>query len=145
MLSDQWICGFTDGEGCFHIGISAHPSSSTGYQVLLEFVITQHKRDEQLLYRIKERFGVGVVRNARARNCDIKCYRVRGHANLRDIIIPFFEQNPLLTQKKFDFAKFRRVVILMERKEHLTEEGLKEIRRIRGESQQSATSTTNIP
>ena len=145
MLSDQWICGFTDGEGCFHIGISQHPESTTGYQVLPEFLITQHKRDEQLLHRIKERFEVGVVRNARGRNSPIMCYRVRGHKNLRDVIIPFFEQNPLLTQKKFDFLKFRRVIILMERKEHLTEAGLNEIRRIRDELQQSETNRPNIP
>ncbi|HYS43101.1 MAG TPA: hypothetical protein VEM32_03885 [Geobacteraceae bacterium] len=45
-------------------------------------------------------------------------------------IIPFFEANPLITAKAEDFRKFSVVVRMMERKLHLTVEGLTEIARI---------------
>jgi hypothetical protein len=43
-LDAQWIAGFVDGEGCFHIGINQNKDMLLGYQVLPEFVVTQHKR-----------------------------------------------------------------------------------------------------
>ena len=35
-LDAQWITGFVDGEGCFHVGINPHRETTTGYQVLPE-------------------------------------------------------------------------------------------------------------
>lgn len=131
-ISEQWMTGFTDGEGTFHIGISKNPTMKLGFQVLLEFVITQHKRDEQLLNKIKNYFKVGVVRHSNSRG-DILCYRVRSRKHLREVILPFFEKNGLQTQKKFDFQKFKQVFNLMEKEEHLTPEGLAEIRAIRNQ------------
>jgi len=107
-ISEQWIAGFTDGEGTFHIGINKNPTMTTGYQVLLEFVITQHERDEPLLNKIKEYFECGVVRNSNGRG-NIRIYRIRNKEHLRDIIIPFFERNPLQTQKKFDFENLKKL------------------------------------
>jgi hypothetical protein len=131
-ISEQWITGFTDGEGCFHIGISKNENTTLGYQVLLDFVITQHERDEQLLNDIKNYFGVGVVRKSNGRG-DILCYRVRAQKHLKEIIIPFFEKNPLRTKKKFAFQRFRQALIFIENKEHLTLEGLQKIRKLRDE------------
>ena len=37
----------------------------------------------------------------------------------------------LKSKKKIDFINFRRVLLLMEKKEHLTPEGLKKIRKLR--------------
>ena len=49
-LDSQWITGFVDGEGCFHVGINPHPSMKTGFQVLPEFTVVQHERDVQVLH-----------------------------------------------------------------------------------------------
>ena len=35
-LTDQWILGFVDGEGCFHIGITVNKTMKLGYQVIPE-------------------------------------------------------------------------------------------------------------
>jgi hypothetical protein len=59
------------------------------------------------------------------------CYRVRGHENLLHRIIPFFEKHQLKTRKRVDFAKFRKVVLLMEKEEHLKPDGLEKIRQIK--------------
>lgn len=127
-LESQWIVGFVDGEGCFHIGINENKTFKLGYQVLPEFVIVQHKRDVKLLYNIKSFFGCGIVK----RNHDDRmCFCVRKHEHLLNIIIPFFEKHQLKSLKKVDFLKFRKVVMLMEKKKHLTLEGIEEIRKIR--------------
>ena len=123
-LNAQWIVGFVDGEGCFHIGINKNQEMKLGVQVLPEFTVVQHQADEQVLYALKAYFGCGVVRKNHATRL---CYRVRGHENLLDRILPFFEKHQLKTRKRVDFAKFRKVVLLMEKEEHLNPDGLEQI------------------
>jgi hypothetical protein len=126
-LEAQWIVGFVDGEGCFHVGISQHAEMTAGVQVLPEFTVVQHERDIQILYALKEYFGCGVVRK---NNGDRMAYRVRGKEHLLECIIPFFEKHQLKTKKNVDFDKFRTVVRMMEKGEHLTAEGLALIREL---------------
>ena len=127
-LNAQWIVGFVDGEGCFHIGINKNQAMKLGVQVLPEFTVVQHQVDEQVLYALKAYFGCGVVRKNHGTRLS---YRVRGHKNLLDKIIPFFEKHQLKTRKRVDFAKFRKVVLLMEKGEHLNPDGLEKIRQIK--------------
>ncbi len=47
-------------------------------------------------------------------------------------IIPFFEKHPLKSRKRVDFIKFREIVGLMSRGEHLTVDGVERIREIAG-------------
>jgi LAGLIDADG endonuclease len=124
-FESQWVVGFVDGEGCFFVGINPHPDMTTGFQVLPEFTVVQHERDVQLLHALKAFFGCGVVRQ---NNGDRMCYRVRDAQHLRERIVPFFEKHPLKSKKQIDFAKFRRILIRMERGEHLTTEGIETIR-----------------
>lgn len=126
-LEAQWIVGFVDGEGCFHVGIHSHPEMTAGFQVLPEFTVVQHKRDVQVLHALKAFFGCGVVR---VNHGDRMAYRVRGIKHLAERIVPFFMQHPLKTSKHVDFLKFRDVVLRVEQNKHLTREGVEEIRRI---------------
>ena len=126
-LEAQWIVGFVDGEGCFFVGINKHPDMTCGYQVLPEFTVVQHEKDIQILHAIKKFFGCGVVRSNHG---DRMAYRVRDISHLSKIIIPFFEQHSLKTKKNLDFMKFRKVIMLMDRKEHLTAQGIEKIKEI---------------
>jgi hypothetical protein len=126
-LEAQWVVGFVDGEGCFFVGINPQPEMSAGFQILPEFTVVQHKRDIQILYAIKKFFGCGVVRTNHG---DRMAYRVRALKHLRNKIIPFFEKHSLKTKKYLDFIKFRRVLLIMEKEEHLKPEGIEKIRRI---------------
>lgn len=108
-LIPAWITGFTDGEGCFHIQLNPNPKLKLGYQVLPEFRLTQHSRDENLLKRIQQFFSLGVVRrNSR----HVLEYRVRGNSDLVKLCT-FFETNKLQTRKRKDFEKFYKVVKLI--------------------------------
>lgn len=126
-LQAQWIVGFVDGEGCFHVGINPQKTLKCGFQILPEFVVTQHKRNLKVLYALKSYFKCGVVR---VNHGDIYCYRVRSFHHLHHHIIPFFENHKLLTLKRIDFEKFRKVLLLIERGDHLTLQGVEKIRQI---------------
>jgi hypothetical protein len=122
-LSADWVVGFTDGEGCFHVSINRHSEMTAGYQVLPEFVVVQHQRDEQILNALKRFFGFGVVRSNHG---DRLCFRVRKLEALQQVC-DFFLKHPLKTKKQVDFLKFRDVVLLMLSQRHLTRDGLLEI------------------
>ena len=126
-LDPGWVTGFVDGEGCFHVGINAHADMTAGHQVLPEFTVVQHARDAQLLHALKAFFGCGVVRTNHG---DRLAYRVRSQQHLLERILPFFEKHPLRSKKHVDFLKFRDVLLMMQKGEHLTAEGLERIRKI---------------
>ena len=126
-LSTEWITGFVDGEGCFHVGINERSDMTSGYQILPEFTVVQHERDAQVLHALKAHFGCGVVRRNHG---DRMAYRVRGHEHLLERIVPFFEKHPLKTSKRIDFQRFRRVVRMMADGAHLEAEGVAKIREL---------------
>ena len=130
-LEAQWIVGFVDGEGCFHISINKNVTMTTGFQVLPEFTVVQHEQDVKVLYALKAFFGCGVVRvNRKDKTSTRMAYRVRNVKHLLDIISPFFLEHHLKTQKNVEFRKFRKVLLLMDKGKHLTNEGLEEIQEI---------------
>ena len=126
-INPDWITGFVDGEGCFHVGVNPHNEMSVGFQVLPEFTVVQHKRDIQLLYGLKEYFKCGVVRSNHG---DRMAYRVRGIEHLLQIIIPFFVNHPLKSKKRIAFEKFKTILMMMSRKEHLKASGVEKIKSI---------------
>ena len=120
-LEAEWIVGFVDGEGCFFVGFNRQPKMTVGWQVLPEFRIVQHMRDEQILNKLREYFGFGsVVIN----NGDRMEFRVRGIIDLTKIV-EFFKRNPLRTRKKKDFEKFAHVIRIIQNGQHLKNEGLR--------------------
>lgn len=93
-LDASWIVGFTDGEGCFHISINKIPKMGLGWQVLPEFRIVQHEKDEEVLTKIRDYFGFGNIQiNRRDYHGTRKEFRVRGIENLNKII-RFLESIP---------------------------------------------------
>ena len=127
-LEPQWVVGFVDGEGCFHVSINKHNEMTAGYQVLPEFTVVQHQRDVQVLHALKAYFGCGVVRKNHG---DRMAYRVRSIQHLDNIIVPFFEKHSLKTKKRVDFLKFRRIMQMIRNGDHLNQDGIEEIRSIK--------------
>jgi hypothetical protein len=117
----------TNGEGCFFVGITPQPEMPSGVQVLPEFTVVQHQRDIQLLHALKKFFGCGVVRTIHAERM---AYRVRSLDHLNEEIIPFFDEHPLKSKKRVDFIKFRKILLLMGNREHLSIAGISKIREI---------------
>jgi len=122
-LDESWIVGFVDGEGCFHVSINNIPKMTLGWQVLPEFRVVQHQRDENILLSLKEYFSFG---NVVVNHGDRKEFRVRGIENLNKIV-KFFTENPLMTSKKESFQIFSEIIQLMNEKQHLTRKGVEKI------------------
>jgi hypothetical protein len=74
----------------------------TGFNLNLEFKVTQKSHSEGILHEIKEYFGCGsvVIDN---RKTDTKKYRIGALSDILNIIIPHFENFPCLTSKFLNF------------------------------------------
>ena len=129
----NWIVGFVDGEGCFTVSFFTHPKSRLRlkWQVFPEFVITQEMKSQRALQRIKKFFGCGkIYLNKRRDNHHehLLKFVVRDRNDLLTKIIPFFEENVLISAKKNDFRIFAKIVKMMQKGKHLQEKGLNAIR-----------------
>ena len=135
-LNPYYVTGFTDGEGCFFVGVSSNPRYKTAYRVKAVFHIGLHIRDLALLEQIQLFFsprklaggaGVGKISKLGAESVQ---FRVSGLEDLK-VIINHFDKYPLLTNKQSDYLLFKQVVNLMEQERHLTIEGLNKIMSIK--------------
>ena len=130
---EQWIVGFVDGEGCFSCPIQRNRTVKLGWQLQPRLAVVQGERSAHVLEDTKDYFGCGkIYRNRRRDNHreDLFAYVVYNSAHLREIIIPFFEANPLRTAKADEFRKFAAIVRMMEKRIHLSVEGMTHIAKI---------------
>jgi len=103
------------------------------WQVQPSFVVVQSASSSAVLEEMRRFFGCGKVYvNRRQDNHreDLHRYCVSRFADLRDVIVPFFQEHPLRTTKRDNFEKFVRVIELMGLGRHLTRLGLTEIAEI---------------
>lgn len=124
-LSDAWLSGFTDAEGCFNVNIFKRANTVSGYRVIMRFLLDQ-KKAESLLLHIQALLGFGHVNLRKDTNM---VYRYtndsfKGLVSLRDYFVAF----PLKTKKASSFNKWNEAYSIVLSKEHLTVEGLAIIR-----------------
>jgi hypothetical protein len=122
-LNPWFVTGFTDGDGSFLINVRPKPNRVTGYGVELVFRVNLHSRDRALLENFRDFFGVGRLTAVSEKYSQ---YWVGALEDIR-VIVKHFNNYPLITQKWSDFELFKKAVDLVERKEHLTPEGLEKI------------------
>ena len=128
-LPEQWIAGFTYGEGCFKVLVNKSSSIKVGFQVVLVFQITQHSRDEILMNKLIYYFECGSIeKNSIRHSLDFKVHRF---ADNYEKIIPFFNQHNILGKKYKDFKDWCKVAEIVKTKNHLTIQGLDEILKIK--------------
>jgi len=84
-----------------------------------------HRRDLALLEKLQAFFkGAGGISKTKRTTLQ---YRVTSVEQISNVIIPHFDKYSLITQKLADYLLFKKVIIMMEKKEHLTQEGLNNI------------------
>jgi len=128
---NQWIAGFTSGEGCFIIKTSVSPDTKSGYGVQLRFQITQDGRDQLLMERLIAYFGCGKVVKNIEHNGNIVYFYVTKFSDIWDKIIPFFRQYNIVGEKLKDFEYWCRAGEIIKTKNHLTKEGLDQILKLK--------------
>jgi hypothetical protein len=127
---EQWVVGFADGEGCFSISVVRNASCRSGWQVQHEFSVTQASPSRPALELVQQFFGCGYILEQHRdddRHWPLLRFSVKRRSDLVNIIVPFFERNPLITAKQLDFERFCEVLDLMRTNQHLAEPGLRRI------------------
>lgn len=127
MVSDDYLVGFVEGEGMFYIGIVPSRETKTGWQVIYFFKVSQNPAGQVILEQLLKRLGCGYIKqNSKTDQTDKSlAYVVRDLLSLRDKVIPFFDGKLFI--KKDAFQKFARVITLVDKKKHLTINGMTEI------------------
>jgi hypothetical protein len=126
-LSDAWLSGFTDAEGCFNVKIEHRPNTRTGYRVIIRFLLDQKEAQNLLLY-IRDLFGYGQV-NLRSNTNSVFRYHIntfKGLITVRNYFLTY----SLKTKKNKSFNKWNKVYSMVLNKDHLVQEGLNIIRDI---------------
>jgi len=134
IIDPCWLAGFISAEGCFIIGIFESTSVKIGYQVQLKFVLSQHIRDKELFEYFVKYLGYGYT----AVNREGVDFIVTKYSDLKDKLLPLLHlQHPSLSQRRgvvgykyLDYLYFTEAVEMMQKKLHLTEEGLNKLREI---------------
>ena len=122
-----YLAGFTDGEGSFYVCFRRREDYTLGWKISLCFNVSQ--KDPVILYLFKKHLECGSVRKG---GRDGHYYEVNSFQMIQSNVIPFFKQYGFLSaKKKRDFSKFQQLAKLIDQKEHLTVEGVKEILKIR--------------
>jgi len=98
--------------------------------VSLRFTLSQHSRDEVLMKSLYNCLGCEGYNPVYGR--DEGYFTVSSLSDIYGKIIPLLEKYPLVGSKQQDYLDFRKAVELMKSKAHLTEEGLDEIKQIKG-------------
>ena len=109
------------------VGITKSKVRSTGHQIYLIFIITQHIRDELLMKCLMDYLDCGRL----SRKRDVYEFQVSKFSDVTNKVLAFFEKYPILGEKAKDFNDFSIVADLMKNKAHLTEEGIAKIQRIK--------------
>jgi hypothetical protein len=122
---DDYLAGYVDGEGTFHVAIQHNPSTQFGWQLVPEFHVSQNPERASILLLLQQRLGCGHIRpNARTGGRDKSLVFVaRKRSDLLGKVIPFFEAHPILSEKRVEFETFARIVRAMDGGDHLTEDG----------------------
>ena len=102
ILFEQWLVGFTDGDGNFHI---SHQGDKWG----LSYKLAQSRYNLRVLHYVKKQLGVGSVTNDGTK----AQFFIRDRKIIETVLIPIFDKHPLLTTKYFDYVKFKKALTIL--------------------------------
>ena len=124
------MSGFSDAESSFSIRVAKDVKRFSSLRIAPIFSIelrATREKDYNLLLSIQSHFAVGTIINRVRKARPSAIYSVQSIKALKEVIIPHFNNYPLLTQKKEDFRLFCLVVNLIYNKQNNSEKGLNEI------------------
>ena len=135
VLSDDYIVGLTDGEGCFYVEVRV-PDETHRSRVEMHFFIKLREDELSLLKKVKEFFNCGGIYYQKEYRVNQRaCYRfgITAQKDLHEKVIPFFDKNPLKSQKLKNYLLFRQIALMVKNKEHKSEAGFQKIRQFKSQ------------
>jgi len=133
LLSNYWLAGFVDADGSFVITLANSKTHKSKFSVRLEFIIKQ--KNMELLELIKQTFGGHIYY---LKSEELFYYNSISFKSAKSVI-NYFDKFQLISSKWVNYLKWRKIYRIIQRKEHLTIEGLNKIKHIKGSSE------TNTP
>ncbi len=135
VVSNEYVVGLTDGEGCFYVNMWKSSAYRAGAGVQMHFHLKMQERDRELLEKVRNTVGCGTVyfqKERRANHCQCYRYTVSAQRDIQNIVIPFFKKYPLQSaSKNASFEIFCKIAALVKEGEHLTPKGLEKIRELK--------------
>ncbi len=135
-LNPHYIAGFIDGEGSFSVSIGKHKTLKRGLEVRIEFSIEVRADDRNIIKRIRQVIGCGNIYNIPYRKQGwyphVK-YKIGSRKDLVNYLFPLLDKYPLQAKKKQSYEIFKKVVLLCENKEHLSDKGFEKILKLRNQ------------
>lgn len=116
-------------EGSFFISLYPSDKRKAGFAVSLVFSLSQHTKDIKLLERLVNYLGCGIVRKSVSRGTAEWVIAKSEDINLK--LIPILTKFSLSGVKLLDFERFKKASFLIEKKMHLTSEGVETIKAIK--------------
>lgn len=123
-FNNHWLAGFTDADASFQIKVIKRISRNKP-EIRLNFQIDQ--KNDLLLISIKNYLGgnIGYIKSQ-----DTYYYGSTSFGSAKKVI-NYFDKFNLQSRKHISYLKWRKVYILIQNKEHLTEKGLIKILKIK--------------
>lgn len=137
VLNPQWVLGFVDGDGCYYVEVGTQKARGKVYpRISMSLEIAQNAHEAAILQSIVKFFGGGGVYplcdwtnvEALQNTASKHTFKLK---NI-DIIIPFFIQNQLRTDKQLDFKIFCAIAQMWKNGLHKTPEGLVTMKALKG-------------
>ncbi len=137
-LSADYIVGLTDGEGSFTVYLlpPKKEHGSISYRVLCRYYIKMRDDDLPLLKKVEKFWGCGKIyfqKEYRKNQHNNYRFEIFNYDSLKDIVVPFFKKHPLESKRIKDFEIFCKILDLATSKAHHTENGLKEIIKLKSQ------------
>jgi len=129
-IDPLFITGLFDAESSFVITILKNSRYKTGWNVQARVQIKMHEKDRALIQSIQDFFG-GIGYVSKVNNTSTVEFRISSLKDLVDVILPHFDNYPLITKKRSDYLLFKQIVLLMLNKEHNNLTGIQKIVNIR--------------
>lgn len=107
----DWFRGFCDAESNFTIRLRKRNNKLSGFEFL--FRITLHTDDLGTLKLIQEKLNCGKIRKDRNTYVLI----ISSLKDIETVILPLFEEYPLMTKKYLDYLAFRKSFIIFKKRQ----------------------------
>lgn len=135
VLTNSWLAGFIEADGCIGIHLAKSKTHVFGLSVRLLVRITQ--KNILVLELIRNAFMDYSPNNiSKIKKTGINMLSFTNRAKSLKAIIQYLDKFPLRGAKILHFLYLRKAFLLMEQKEHLTLEGLEKIKKFKTRSEQ---------
>lgn len=131
-LENHWLAGFSDADASFQIKVINRDNKT---EIRLNYQIDQKTKD--LLILVKDFIGGNIGYRA---SQDTYYYGSTSFGSARNVI-KYFNKYHMLSNKHVNYLKWRKAYNLIQNKDHLNQEGIKKIIRLKNTMNNSSTKT----